>query len=82
MTIDAKVTKYGFEEGNASVQLVIEPAPKYEDTSTDDLGAYLLKYSPFIIAVVILIIVNLLIFVLIKRRRNANQDDDQKKGGG
>jgi outer membrane protein assembly factor BamB len=82
VTITAEVTKYGFDDGIAAEVFVVEPAEKYETETTDNLGEYLIKYSPFLIAVVVLVILNILVLLSIRRRRRSQKNENMDEGQG
>ena len=84
--LTAKATKFGFEAGESSFEFVVEHAPYYEVVSTGDLGAVLIKYSPYLVVIAALAVLNIFILLMARKKRLSKKLEEQagadvKKGG-
>jgi outer membrane protein assembly factor BamB len=75
LTITAVASKFGFDDGKATYQVVIEPGTAYENTTTDAEFPWY-KYYGYIGAVVVLVALNVAVAVLLLMRRKEEQKED------
>jgi outer membrane protein assembly factor BamB len=74
ITVHASVTKYGYPEGESSVQFIVEPSISYGKVSTGSTFS-LSKYWFYIVLIVVLIAINVVIVILIVKRRGKETGD-------
>lgn len=74
VTISGRATKYGMEDVQSSIDIVIVPAKDYEGTVSGTVFS-LEKYLPFLIAIIVLVLLNALIFagITIRRKRRSSE---------
>lgn len=74
VTITAVANKFGFDEGRAVYQIVIEPGTSYGDLTTDSEFP-IIKYSGYIAAVIVLVVLNIVAFVFLVTLRKKNEEE-------
>ncbi len=75
LTITAVASKFGFEDGRATYQIVIEPGTAYENTTTEAEFPWY-KYFGYIGAIVVLVVLNVVLVIVFIRRRGEEERGD------
>ena len=75
LTITAVASKFGFEDGKATYQIVIERGTAYENTTTKAEFPWY-KYYGYIGAIVVLIVLNVVLVIVFIRRKGEEERGD------
>ncbi|UCG68612.1 MAG: PQQ-binding-like beta-propeller repeat protein [Thermoplasmata archaeon] len=76
ITVHATVTKFGYPEGESSVQFIVEPASSYGKVSTGSTIS-LSRYWFYIVLIVALIAINVIIVIVNAKRKGRIIDDKE-----